>query len=748
MPGAITRQSRRISAGYLDLKNDCGLRLDGVKDGSGVWSGTDDGPALLAAITRGMTENKLLVHPGGAAYLATAVNPQAAGYMRLTSNDIENSIIVQGGNPATVGSSVYMDPTTHVGTGALLAFGGYGSAFQLKQNLTADAHKGDLVITAASFAGYNVGDWVNIGSDEIWAWSDHSAKIGELAKITAKTSTTITIDRPLQDDYLMANTAIVQRATFKTAGQMSIEGISFINNNPGTHNNGFMRLSCYEQPVVRDCDFIGPDGPCVVFASCDGFRADTIRFFDGNDEPDRAGYVYGVVAEEATCSGLVTNIYGRRMRHVFTTTAGASYYGIPRDIRVMHGIGEHCTNAAWDSHAEGDRIYFSDLVARNCRAFGFDIRSPRSTLRDFECWDSKGPGVLLRAFDCEISDGRIYRPKQATVHLVAGDSPGSLQPGCGVHVAQMTTWSWGGGDAETQPPAASTGEPSVIRDIEVLDAQSDGLLIADGVSNLVVENLTVRRCGGAAVKGTGTWSGARFRNLVVEAPGTYGWDLAATISDVSEEATQYRSMGAAPRWNTAGFRPTPRFRRYEMEPGNQPGVVLPDGFLGGLGTVGLSGTTARWAKFRLKRDLLASIVSIGLATADTTNESVEVAFYDVTANPAAPPKLVTTGAVAGLVNSGTNVVKTMALPPTLFEAGRDYAYLICWTDTGVGGDTDASLVCASFSNLVTALMFGSTMTLQRYGSIVSTAAGSSPATLVVDASPASVSIPLIGLRES
>jgi hypothetical protein len=729
-------------AEYLDLKSDCGLAIDGVFSG-GVWSGTDDGPALAAAVTRSQTENKALLHPGGNLYMGTPVNGNQA-WLRLIGANKKACQIIQGGDPAVVGSAVYMDPTTHVGTGALLPFGGYGSLYQLKQLLTINAAKGDLTVTAATFSGYNVGDTVVIGSDKVWPWSDHSAKIGEILKVVSKTSTTLTFDRPLQDAYATADGACAMRLSQKPGGSYLVQGITFVNSRPNTHNNGFLRIAGYDRPEVRDCEFVGFDGPCVVFHACDGFFASDLNLIDGNDEPDRAAYAYGVVAEEASVGGLVTNLFARRARHAFTTTAGSSYYGIPRDVVVGNGVAEQCTNAAWDNHAEGDRIYMHDLVARDCRAFGFDVRAPRSTLRDCEVWDAKGPGVLLRAFDCEIVNVRVHRAKTATLHLVAGDSPGSVQPGCGIQVAAMGTFEWGGGGPELQPPSGSTGDPSRIIDCEVFDAQTDGLLVADGVDNLVVDGLTVRRAGNAAVRITGTSTGHRFRDVVMGTL-TTGWDLASTVTDVTEEGTQY--VGVTTRWVTSGTRPAPRFRRYEPD-GILPGIVVPRQGAG-VGTVGLSGTTARWCRFRAPRDILATAVSFALATADTTNEAVEIAIYDVTASPTSPPRVATTGAVTGKLNAAAPSVQSVPLTATtLLDAGRDYLIMLLVSDTGGAGDVDASLFAANYGTPTLAQLFGTTIDKLAWGTKVTTAAGSSPNPLTsVDATPVSFSVPFMAIKE-
>lgn len=100
------------------------------------------------------------------------------------------------------------------------------SGRQSGQFLTSNAAAGDITINAGS-TGLVVGGYVVVRSTALWPGTDKGAKMGEIARVKSKTSSTITFTTPLDDAYATADGATVERIIMGSG--LTLEGIGFEN---------------------------------------------------------------------------------------------------------------------------------------------------------------------------------------------------------------------------------------------------------------------------------------------------------------------------------------------------------------------------------------------------------------------------------------------------------------------------------------------------------------------------------------
>jgi hypothetical protein len=90
----------------------------------------------------------------------------------------------------------------------------------------------------------------------------------------------------------------------------------------------------------------------------------------------RSGYLVSLYEE---CRDFAVRVRAKRVRHGFTTSGGDTGYGEPVNVVVTGQVWE-ASDAAFDTHQQGQAITFKDCAAFGARFCGFHIRARNTKL--------------------------------------------------------------------------------------------------------------------------------------------------------------------------------------------------------------------------------------------------------------------------------------------------------------------------------------------------------------------------------
>jgi hypothetical protein len=251
------------------------------------------------------------------------------------------------------------------------------SAGSTTTNLTANCTKGSASISVTSASGFAVGDYIILCSDEDWDTAFAAADKTQLNKIVSISGTTIMLEKFASETFNTANTARIIKQT--VLQNIYLANFSMVAD-PSFTNIGttFLRFDLCDNVL---CENIGITNPLGNFHVC--FVTNMII----NSTFRNFYMVYNRTAHFTTsgpyaisCRAACENVLYENFRfiggwrHCFTTTTSQEGVkdGVPKDIFLVNCVADTCSEAAFDTHGEGENIHFI-----NCAVHGY--RSADST---------------------------------------------------------------------------------------------------------------------------------------------------------------------------------------------------------------------------------------------------------------------------------------------------------------------------------------------------------------------------------
>lgn len=474
-------------------------------------SGVSVHTALSAAIDQAITEGRDLYIPEGRYYLPSVITKTLTGRLRIFGDGPTKSVF-------------YGEPDEY-----MLDLKGTGLVAASTLNLTADVAAGATALLVSSTTGFAVGDWVNVQSNQIWnTTSGKNARYGELAQVNAiPNGTTLTLESRMRYAYTTANTARVSKVIL--ASGLDISGLGFENNARRTGIMGALLVSEFFEPRITDVAGVGLDGPLLTVSACVDAFVSRVTGSDMADDEVNSRYGYVINIGGASRGTLVEDSSGTRVRHVVTTNASASAIigGVPVRSIIRRCSGTASTNFIFSTHEEGDDTQFIDCIVYGTLDGGFEMRAPRSVIRNAVVKNTVGIGVIIRAtaIDTVISD--IGITDLANVNSVRGLA------GIGIRIDALRTMLDGfkierTGDSSIQigSAGAGTADDVIIR---------SGKTIAPGGAG--VNPHTIRL--------TGTSKGHLIENVFCDNTPNSGSTINATTAGTVTEVkvTNVRSKG-------------------------------------------------------------------------------------------------------------------------------------------------------------------------------------------------------------
>jgi len=343
-----------------------------VKDYGAVGDGvTNDTAAIAAAVAA------LAARPGrGALYLP-------AGAYNVTSwpNMPDRSYIVGDGQDAT--------RIRQVGWGAtgstLISWVGTLGAATLA-SLTVNLGVNNRVATVDSTSSLVVGAYYLLQSTTSFSSADPLMKKGEYVRVQSiDSATSVTFEARTRDLYTTTDTARLTAVTF--VSDVGMRGLTIENTDPGNRQTGLAIFFACKDVSVLDVGFVGCDTYGLNLSGVLGFNVDMVAENGRNDTP--SGYTgYGILVSRASADGFV-KIRGTNLRHAFTCDSVDNASGVPRHI-VVTGVADDCSSAAFDTHATGQDILFSNCIVTQSTV-AFQLRSKSSAImscKSFMCNDA------------------------------------------------------------------------------------------------------------------------------------------------------------------------------------------------------------------------------------------------------------------------------------------------------------------------------------------------------------------------
>ena len=306
---------------YVQISKENGVITVENEKGTVIHSSSDDADAIEAA----MVEN------GGGIILFEKGEYDIDRTIRLRS---EVSFV---GNDEVVFNCI-SSPAFNTGTGR------YSSS---TISLSSDANSGDIRIKLSSVSGLNVGDYIKISDDLSVPFQRNDYKNGELAEIVAISGSTITVDRPLYDDYTVARNAQVRKISmFKN---ISFENIKFIGYGMDTSSTAIYFYGV-TNITISNCGFEDFGNRAVSLWDClDCIVEDSTfkRIF-------KDGTGYGIAITNA-CDNIIIrdNSFLEKGRHYIAIVAGqggVTTDGFTRNVDITSNIFRDCADEAVNSH--------------------------------------------------------------------------------------------------------------------------------------------------------------------------------------------------------------------------------------------------------------------------------------------------------------------------------------------------------------------------------------------------------------
>lgn len=270
--------------------------------------------------------------------------------------------------------------------------------------LTGNAAKGatSISLSAPNAATLARGDLIRVASDAVFDASSTNSKIGEIARVSSVSGTTVNLEGPLRGGpYNTADTATaskitpiqnvtVRGGTIRGGGTLTTAGVD-------KDHRGIQLFKAYgclvEDVRFERTDLVGIWWQDALFCKVRGGHAKDFV----NDQQ-----AYGVLHDNACQDCDVDGFTGERIRHLTTTGNSTTTKGITRRI-TWRGCKCYSTTPArgggggdaFDTHTAAEDLKFIDCTVYSSTGAGFNIENPSCTLENCEAFYTTDAGYVL-----------------------------------------------------------------------------------------------------------------------------------------------------------------------------------------------------------------------------------------------------------------------------------------------------------------------------------------------------------------
>ncbi len=370
---------------HVQISKDNGIVTVENEKGSVIHSGSCDADAIEAALAE---------IDGGAILFENG------------HYDIDHTIRLKSDVSFVGNDDVVFDctssPAFNTGTG------GYSSSLI---SLSSDANSGDTQIKLSSVSGLNVGDYVKISDDFSVPFQRIDYKNGELAEIVSISGSTITVDRPLYDDYTVARNAQVRKISmFKN---IKFENIDFVGYGMETSSTAIYFYGV-SNIMISNCGFEDFGNRAISFWDC----LDCIVEGSTFKRVFKDGTGYGIAVTNA-CDNIVIrdNSFLEKGRHYIAVVAGqggVTTGGFTRHVDVINNIFRDCADEAVNSHPTSAAVFIvKDNEFYDCRK-GVEFSNSDSVIAN-NTFVRCANGVVLFDPGNHLIEGNSFRGNRISI---------------------------------------------------------------------------------------------------------------------------------------------------------------------------------------------------------------------------------------------------------------------------------------------------------------------------------------------
>lgn len=300
-------------------------------------------------------------------------------------------------------------------TSSLPIFTAYGSV-ATAVNLSGNAARGARTLNVPT-GTFVAGDWLLLKSSALWTSFEAGALQGELVHVKEITdATNLTVYSPLNDDYTTADTARVEKVTFRR--NVTFKDVKWICDTPNTGNGGLLHSRYSWDLHIEDTSATDYCGIVHYLETGIGTTVNGGDFYNGAISP---GFGYGIDLAGAQQGAVVNHITGHNGRNLVTTN-GSSRGGVPRDCVISDStVSGEWAIGGFHTHYVGERITFDGCGGTGVFTSGlFHLAGKNCTVSDGLGGDINGNGVYIEpsAVSCTIKDTVIRRVSGASCRAI------------------------------------------------------------------------------------------------------------------------------------------------------------------------------------------------------------------------------------------------------------------------------------------------------------------------------------------
>lgn len=390
--------------------------------------------------------------------------------------------------------------------------------------ITGGAGDSYFPVLRATAHGFAANDWVKVGVPDNgvnnwlgtgpfgtrrWVNGVIGATRGEIVQVArtgdaagANTGTAVVLTKNTSDNYTTGDAAFAVKIAMATDILWRDFTVQCVNPQVSSNNTSVFLFQQCESVRFENIDFYGVDEECI-----EGYNSVNVRVTNCHGKKLGANQTIGtyqgtlVLARCASQNWVVSGCsISNGGWHLFTT-GGAAQPGVPRNILVADCWAEAGTtpltadigSAPFDTHAEGEHIYFNNCRVYGSARFAFNSRSPYTFFDNCAC-----VGAHNRAY--WLGRDGIW---------------GNEANNCS---AIGTLWT----SATGATALYIEGNDTVIRNFTIKYCEGDGVQLsqyATPLDGVKLHNIVIKACDGTGVilgSGAGTISGCVIRGLDIE----------------------------------------------------------------------------------------------------------------------------------------------------------------------------------------------------------------------------------------
>ncbi len=389
----------------LSACTDLSAPQSGVRHGLG-FDGAAAEVALQAALDAAARETRagareVVVRGGGRIALGATVN-------------------IPGGVRLTVDSDARFAPLVE----DMTAFSAKGAAPAVTFPLTGDAARDGFSVTVGSsnIAGFAVGDHVWIEDMKPIGGTPNSNAVpqAQMARVVAKTAEALILDRPLEYDFTVAESASVGVAT--VLRDVRLENVTWGGFDEIRGGVGFdfrfhdgllmegLTVSNTRSAADPANEFATLNQNGISLRHCSNTALQRIR-------GTSLGW-YLVSLDGASHNVVVRDIQASIARHCLSVNWNGP--GEPVHVLVENGSAHRCTFAGFDTHDVGRDITFRKLRVQSGLNAGIQMRNSNWLVEDCDILGNDGHGLVWRAEDIagETGDAAFVGQRQLAQGVV------------------------------------------------------------------------------------------------------------------------------------------------------------------------------------------------------------------------------------------------------------------------------------------------------------------------------------------